>query len=467
MMSKLDFSNYKIQMARDVDSDKLIRLKTIRGWDRATQSMLKNNSAKARKAGGKPLRCLNCNQPLQYVESITQKGHLKHTVQTDEAPVPCLLRQESESHYKASDSDSESAQHLLLKLSAAEALEITEGVSQLRVETKVVRPVDYTGSYNYKIPDVQFVYGGMKYALEVQLSGQKNEDIQEREDYYSKANCQLIWLCHIDESRKSLDIRFNSTSKALLSDINQELLNEWKTGFKIARVSPIRFEIQWVGPKWDVGSWEMVPSYREDYLGLDELPISNMNSDESVWFTPFKPAVGSVQEYLSQYYREKLNSISSFSKSEHHRSDIDASKLAKRFLYQMGCMDETSIKLIESIYEFINGRHLIHTINQPENILYATGMKAVENEKFAVILCAAACCYDLVEKDPSGSKEYMIMATDFDEMGENVGDELEIITPSDNHLLRAIQIFPGLAHCVDLENNSFDVFSVISSENST
>ena len=458
MMSKLDFSNYKIQLARDVNSDKLIFLKTIREWDKPTQSMLKNASAKAMKAGEQPLRCLICNQPLQYVESITQKGHLKHLVQTDEVYVPCILRQESESHFKDSDSDSESSQHLYLKLSAAKALGITEGVSELSVETKLARPDAYTGKYKYKIPDVQFVYGGMKYALEVQLSGQKSGDIQEREDYYSKANCQLIWLCHIDESRKSLDIRFNSTSKALFSDINQGLLNEWKTGFKIARVSPIRFEIQWVEPKGNVGSWEMVPSFREDYLDLDELSISNMNADDSVW-GPFEPAVGSVQEYLSQDYSEKLDSISRFSESNKHRSDVDSSKVAKRFLYDMGCMNETSISLVESIYECINNRYLIHTINQPENVLHAIGTKAVENEKFSVILCAAACCYGLVEQNPEVFKELMMMAKD---SMQQTGEKDEIIISSDNHLLRAIQIFPALAHCVDLDNDSFDIFDVIS-----
>jgi hypothetical protein len=206
MMSKLDFSNYKIQLARDVNSDDLIWLKTIREWDRATQSMLKNDSAKARKAGEQPLRCHMCNHPLLYVESITQGGYLKHVEQTEEVSVICPLRQEFESHFNASDSGREGLEHLHLKYAAAAALEITEGVSQLNVETIIVRPEEYTGKYKYKIPDVQFVYGEIKYALEVQLSWQTNEDIRERENYYSKANCQLIWLCHIDESRKSLDI---------------------------------------------------------------------------------------------------------------------------------------------------------------------------------------------------------------------------------------------------------------------
>jgi len=206
MMSKLDFSNYKIQLARDVNSDELIWLKTIREWDRATQSMLKNDSAKARKAGEQPLRCHMCNHPLLYVESITQVGYLKHVEQTKEVSVICPLRQEFESHFNASDSGREGLEHLHLKYAAAAALEITEGVYQLKVETIIVRPEEYTGKYKYKIPDVQFVYGEIKYALEVQLSWQTNEDIRERENYYSKANCQLIWLCHIDESRKSLDI---------------------------------------------------------------------------------------------------------------------------------------------------------------------------------------------------------------------------------------------------------------------
>jgi len=463
MMSKLDFSNYKIQIALDVNSDKLIFLKAIREWDKPTQSMLKNASAKAMKAGEQPLRCLICNQPLLYVESITQGGYLKHVEQTEEVSVICPLRQEFESHFNASDSGSESLEHLHLKYSAAAALEITEGVSQLKVETIIDRPEGYTGKYKYKIPDVQFVYGNMKYALEVQLSWQTPEAIQEREDYYSKANCQLIWLCHIDESRKSLDIRFNSTSQALLSDINQELLNEWKTGFKIARVSPIRFEIEWIGPSRKVGSWEMVPSFREDYLGLDELSISNMNSDDSVWFSPFESAVGSVQEYLSQYYSEKLDSISRFSESNNHRRDVDASKVAKRFLYRMGCRNETSIKLVESIYEYINKRYLIHSINQLENILHAIGRKAIENKEFSVILCAVACCYGLVEYRSGGSRDFMEMSQEFNEME----DSDEIVDLSDNDLTSAIQLFPALANCVSLENDSFSVFDVISVENAS
>jgi len=463
MMSKLDFSNYKIQIARDVNSDKLIFLKTIREWDKPTQSMLKNASAKAMKAGEQPLRCLICNQPLLYVESITQGGYLKHVEQTEEVSVICPLRQEFESRFNASDSGSESLEHLHLKYSAAAALEITEGVSQLKVETTIDRPEGYTGKYIYKIPDVQFVYGDMKYALEVQLSWQTPEAIQEREDYYSKANCQLIWLCHIDESRKSLDIRFNSTSQALLSDINQELLNEWKTGFKIARVSPIRFEIEWIGPSRKVGSWEMVPSFREDYLGLDELSISNMKSADSVWFSPFEPAVGSVQEYLSQYYSEKLDSISRFSESNKHRSDMDASKVAKRFLYRMGCMNETSISLVESIYEYINNRYLIHSINHLEKVLVATGLKVTEHKEFSVILCAVTCCYGLVEERAEASKDYMNMSRDFNQMEESY----EIIALSDNHLLRAIQLFPALATRVSVDNECFDAFEVISAYNAT
>ena len=461
MMSKLDFSNYKIQIARDVNSDNPILLKTIREWDRATQSRLRNDSAKARAAGGRPLRCLICNQPLQYVESITQGGHLKHAVQTEDISVPCPLKLESKSQFNGSDSESESLEHLHLKLSAVAALEITEGVSQLKVETKIDRPDDYTGSYSYKIPDVQFVYGDMKYVLEVQLSWQKIEDIQEREGYYSKANCQLIWLCHIDESRQSLDIRFNPTSRSLLSDISQELLNEWKTGFKLARVSP-RYEIQWTGSSKS-GSWEMVPTSRCDYLGLDKLSISNMNSDDSVWVSPFESAVGSVQEYLSQYYSEKLDSISRFSESKHHRPDVDASKVAKRFLYRMGCRNETSIKLVESIYEYINTRYLIHSINQLENVLEATADKAIENKEFSVILCAVACCYGLVEYRSGGSKEFMEMSQEFNE----VEDSDEIVDFSDIDLTSAIQLFPALDNCLSLENEIFFVFDVISLTNAS
>ena len=133
MMSKLDFSNYKIQIARDVNSDNTILLKTIREWDKAAQSRLRNDSTKARAAGGMPLRCLICNQPLQYVESITQGGHLKHAVQTEDISVPCPLKLESKSQFNGSDSESESLEHLHLKLSAVAALKITEGVSQLKV----------------------------------------------------------------------------------------------------------------------------------------------------------------------------------------------------------------------------------------------------------------------------------------------------------------------------------------------
>jgi hypothetical protein len=179
-------------------------------------------NAHARSLGGPRYLCghSECKQPVYLKTSVNCRRFFSHFPGSKYCPW-----KEGETFTPPSEIYvGEQALHKFWKNKIWVALTRTSDVSNILVEHQ---ENDYPEK---RTPDISFTYKDQKFAIEVQMSWLKPDDIIARERFYDKRNWKVIWLMPSDkDSITKRDLLNNPLTAAYFCELDSSILEKWES----------------------------------------------------------------------------------------------------------------------------------------------------------------------------------------------------------------------------------------------
>lgn len=171
--------------------------------------------------------CCECGTPIY--PKLAESGFFSHYPE-DRYPesIGCRLRTNQSYTRPSLIYSGEGELHLFWKETIAYYLSLDPDVEDLKQEKDCIQ-IDESGQKRRRRPDISFEYGGEKFVLEVQNSWLSPQDIVERQDFYQRKDCILIWLVTEKLSQTTkYDLQAASAVNVFYSQLNREILAEWE-----------------------------------------------------------------------------------------------------------------------------------------------------------------------------------------------------------------------------------------------
>ncbi|HRN28057.1 MAG TPA: DUF6035 family protein [Ignavibacteriaceae bacterium] len=340
--------------------------------------------------------CLYCKQMvgirgsgISKIKSRKVKYHFAHLRDSKECPIKTAsgLTKEEINRLKYNGTK-EGKQHFDLKNKIADFLRLNEkmigNVSNVQVE-KTIRDVV---SKEWKKPDIQFMYGNDKVALELQLSTTWLDVITKRQNFYKQNGVFILWVFYrfnIDDEQRRFtdnDVIYTNNQNAFIFD--EEAILESK------RVKDLVLKCYFKNYK--VTFNEIDGIWEQRFVKLSELTF--LKDQRKVFFfdseSERQKALLEAKEFSTDIINETTKSITekvTYQQSLNSREKLDDSKTSELYAY----LSKIKRQISDIEEKLKNNKFIIDNIVKSTNNIY---MWLLDEERLNV-MCSYKFCLDI------------------------------------------------------------------------
>lgn len=259
--------------------------------------------------------CKYCGQMVKISGRKTERGmprffsHLRDSDDCDYKTTTDRTRREINREKFARCNEGE--RHKFLKAKIAKYLELTNGVTDVRIESTVKgnHPI-----LRWRRPDVIANYRGQEVVFELQLSTTFVSVIAERDLFYRLNKQHIIWITNFDEQEEYVDltnmmvkdIYYNNRMNIFIFDLDAQRKSE--------ELGELVLKCNWLTPdgNWKYPNGNTSDKLRGEFIKLSDLTFDNLykpyyvDAEQAYYVThpKFKIKVASVEEQNKEIIAE-------------------------------------------------------------------------------------------------------------------------------------------------------------------
>lgn len=261
--------------------------------------------------------CKYCGQMVKISGRKTERGmarffsHLRDSDDCDYKTTTGRTRREINREKYARCNEGE--RHKFLKAEIVKYLELTNGITDVRMENTVKgnHPI-----LRWRRPDVIANYRGQEVVFELQLSTTFVSVIAERDLFYRLNQKHIIWVSNFDEQGEHVDltnmmvkdIYYNNRMNLFIFDLDAQRKSE--------ELGELVLKCNWITPD---GSWKYLNGNTSDKLGGKYIRLSDLKFDNT-----YKPYyVDAEQAYYASHPEYKIKVVSIEEENKEILAELD------------------------------------------------------------------------------------------------------------------------------------------------
>lgn len=249
--------------------------------------------------------CNYCGQMVKISGRKTQRGvarffsHLRDSDDCDCKTTTGRSRREIERAKYAKCNEGE--RHKFLKSEIAKYLEVTKGISEVKLEST------FKGNHpilRWRRPDVYAKYRGQDVVFELQLSTTFVSVIAERDLFYRMNKTHIIWIFNFDEQAEHVDLTNMMTKDIYYNNHFNIFIFDKEAQKQSAERGELMLKCNWIKPD---GNWEYENGNTSDNLGGELISLSDLTFDNA-----YKPYYKDAEkDFLAEnlFYVKQIKSI--------------------------------------------------------------------------------------------------------------------------------------------------------------